>query len=35
MFLVGGGVLVGTIKHLGSEERDELAILDSKRVSDE
>ena len=25
-FLVGGGVLVGTVKHLGSEERDELAI---------
>ncbi len=25
-FLVGGGVLVGTVKHLGSEERDQLTI---------
>jgi len=25
-FLVGGGVLVGTVKHLGSEQQDELAI---------
>ncbi|MGA7792149.1 MAG: Fic family protein [Candidatus Acidiferrales bacterium] len=25
-FLVGGGVLVGTVRHLGSEEQDELAI---------
>src|ERR1700686_4831745 len=25
-FLVGGGVLMGTVKHLGSEEQDELAI---------
>src|SRR6202162_5320731 len=25
-FLVGGGLLVGTVKHLGSEEQDELAI---------
>ena len=25
-FLVGGGVLVGTVKHLGSQEQDELAI---------
>ena len=25
-FLVDGGVLVGTVKHLGSEEQDELAI---------
>src|ERR1700676_159213 len=24
--LVGGGVLVGTVKHLGSEEKEELAI---------
>jgi len=26
MFLIGGGVLVGTIKHFGRDERDELAI---------
>ena len=25
-FLVGGGVLVGAVKHLGSEEQDQLAI---------
>src|ERR1700687_3847256 len=25
-FLVGGGVLVGTVKHLRNEERDQLAI---------
>jgi Fic family protein len=25
-FLLGGGVLVGTVKHLGSEERDQLTI---------
>ncbi len=25
-FLIGGGVLVGTVRHLGSEEQDELAI---------
>ena len=25
-FLVGGGVLVGTAKHLGTEERDQLTI---------
>src|SRR5258708_32779494 len=25
-FLVGGGVFVGTAKHLGSEERDQLTI---------
>src|ERR1700722_5468992 len=25
-FLVGGGVLVGSVKHLSSEEKDELAI---------
>jgi Fic family protein len=25
-FLVGGGVLVGTVKHLGSEDRDQLTI---------
>jgi Fic family protein len=25
-FLIGGGVLVGTVKHLGNEERDQLAI---------
>ena len=25
-FLVDGGVLVGTVKHLGSEEQEELAI---------
>src|SRR5258707_14203944 len=25
-FLVGGGVLAGTVKHLGSEDRDQLTI---------
>jgi Fic family protein len=25
-FLVGGGVLVGTVKHLGAEERDQLTV---------
>ncbi len=25
-FLVGGGVLVGTVKHLGTDERDQLSI---------
>jgi Fic family protein len=25
-FLIGGGVLVGTVKHLGKEERDQLTI---------
>src|ERR1700688_2249700 len=25
-FLLGGGVLVGTVKHLGSEEKDELTV---------
>ena len=25
-FLVGGGVLVGTARHLGTEERDQLTI---------
>jgi Fic family protein len=25
-FLIGGGVLVGTVKHLGNEDRDQLAI---------
>src|SRR6266545_2786582 len=25
-FLIGGGVLVGTVKHLGSEDRDQLTI---------
>jgi Fic family protein len=25
-FLLGGGVLVGTVKHLGSEEQDELTV---------
>jgi Fic family protein len=25
-FLVGGGVLIGTVKHLGSEDRDQLTI---------
>ena len=25
-FLVGGGMLVGTVKHLGTDERDQLTI---------
>ena len=25
-FLVGGGMLVGTVRHLGNEERDQLTI---------
>src|SRR5258708_36913727 len=25
-FLIGGGVLVGTVRHLGKEERDQLTI---------
>src|ERR1700734_3868729 len=25
-FLIGGGVLVGTVKHLGNEERNQLTV---------